>query len=364
MPFQLLAILLVPGIMMAGFRVHAQGVDLSRIKLPSGFKIEVYASDLEGARQMALSPSGVLFVGSRDAGKVYAVKGKQKFTLAQGLSMPVGVAYHKGDLYISAVSRILKIKDVEKKLERSPQVSVVYNRFPTDEHHGWKYIGIGPDNKLYVPVGAPCNVCLQENPIYATIGRLNLDGSGFEIVAHGVRNTVGFAWHPLTKKLWFTDNGRDLMGDDQPPCELNRLDKIGEHFGFPYCHGGQIADDKFQARKCAEFKPPVQNLGPHVAALGMKFYTGQMFPPEYRNQVFIAEHGSWNRSKKIGYRVTQVKLSGERAVEYKPFAYGWLDESSQKVSGRPVDLLVMPDGSMLVSDDAAGAVYRISYKSP
>ncbi|MFN7188662.1 MAG: PQQ-dependent sugar dehydrogenase, partial [Cyclobacteriaceae bacterium] len=238
-------------------------------------------------------------------------------------------------------------------------------QYPTETHHGWKYIAFGPDGKLYVPVGAPCNICESEDPVYASMTRLNADGSGMEVFASGVRNTVGFTWHPQTGNIWFTDNGRDMMGDDIPPCELNTADKAGMHFGYPYCHGGTIKDPEFgDKRPCSDFTVPAQNLGPHTAPLGLKFYTGTMFPEEYRNQIFVAEHGSWNRSKKIGYRLSLVKLDANgKAVSYSTFAQGWLNETTQKAWGRPVDVLVLPDGSLLVSDDQANLVYRISYKA-
>jgi glucose/arabinose dehydrogenase len=348
---------------------------LNTIKLPPGFKIEVYASDLPNAREMALSPNGVLYVGSLGAGKVYAVvdsnkdgRGDKAYMVAQGLQMPSGIAFRDGDLYIGAVSKVLRLEGIDGKLAKPPAPQVVSQAFPTDEHHGWKFIAFGPDGKLYVPVGAPCNVCDEENPIYASITRITVDKAGKaskpEIVARGIRNTVGFDWHPQTHELWFTDNGRDLLGDDVPPDELNRAPKAGLHFGFPYCHAGDITDPKFGAgHPCSQYAPPAQKLGPHVAAIGMTFYTGTMFPPEYRNQVFIAEHGSWNRSTPIGYRVTVVKLDGQgKAVSYQPFAEGWLQNGDDW--GRPADVLVMPDGALLVSDDHAGVVYRITYAAP
>jgi glucose/arabinose dehydrogenase len=239
--------------------------------------------------------------------------------------------------------------------------TVIKDDFPTDRSHGWKFIAFGPDNKLYVPVGAPCNICLRDNEIYASITRMDPDGSNHEVFAHGIRNTVGFDWHPETNELWFTDNGRDMMGDDIPPDELNRAPQKGIHFGYPFFHGNSIPDPEFgEGKNADDYVMPVQELGPHVAALGMRFYTGNMFPAEYRNQIFIAEHGSWNRSEKIGYRVMLVKLNGNNAVSYEPFAEGWL--RGESVSGRPVDVLVMPDGALLLSDDYAGVIYRITYE--
>ena len=277
--------------------------------------------------------------------------------------MPNGVAFKNGDLYVAEVSRILKFKDIEGHLSNPGAPEVVYDQYPIETHHGWKYISFGPDGKLYVPVGAPCNICEPKKPIYATITRMDPDGSNMEIYASGIRNTVGFTWHPQTKELWFTDNGRDMMGDDVPPCELNSAPKAGMNFGYPYCHGGNIKDPEFgDKRPCSDFTPPVQNLNAHVAPLGLKFYTGDMFPEAYRNQIFIAEHGSWNRTLKSGHLVSLVKIENGKSVGYETFAEGWLDHDTQEAWGRPVDIFVMPDGSMLVSDDKGGMVYRIAYK--
>jgi glucose/arabinose dehydrogenase len=275
--------------------------------------------------------------------------------------MPNGVALFNNDLYVSEVSRILKFPNIYQNYKSRPDFEVIYDQYPTDHHHGWKYIDFGPDGKLYVPVGAPCNICDSEDPVYASITRMNPDGSNVEIFAEGVRNTVGFDWHPETNVLWFTDNGRDYMGDNLPPDELNYAPEKGLNYGYPYCHGNDIPDPEFGKNKdCEKYTKPVQELGPHVAALGMIFYTGDMFPEKYKNQVFIAEHGSWNRSSKIGYRVMLVTLDGNEALEYKPFAKGWLQGES--VWGRPVDVAQMPDGSVLVSDDYANTIYRISYE--
>jgi glucose/arabinose dehydrogenase len=343
---------------------------LDSINLPPGFSISIFAK-VPNARSLAMSPDGTIFVGNKDEDKVYAVKdtdgdyiADKKWVLASGLNMPNGVAFHKGDLYIAEVSKISKITDVVNKLDNPGALETVYDKYPTEAHHGWKYIAFGPDEKLYVPVGAPCNICESADPVYASITRMNADGSGMEVFASGVRNTVGFTWHPQTKNIWFTDNGRDMMGDDVPPCELNTASQMNMHFGYPYCHGGTIKDPEFGDKKaCPEFTAPVQNLGAHVAALGLKFYTGTQFPQAYRNQIILAEHGSWNRSKKSGYKLSLVTLdSSGKALDYKPFASGWLDESTQKVWGRPVDILIMPDGALFVSDDQAGFIYRISYK--
>jgi glucose/arabinose dehydrogenase len=339
---------------------------LKTIDLPPGFEIDLYA-DVPEARSMALSPSGVLFVGTRKSGRVYAVvdqdgdrRADRVVTIAEGLTMPNGVALWDGDLYVAEISRILRYRRIEASLEKPPAPEVVFDGYPPERSHGWKFIRFGPDGRLYVPVGAPCNICRSEDPIFATITRINRDGSERDIVAKGVRNTVGFDWHPQTGALWFTDNGRDWLGDDHPPDELNYAPEPGMHFGFPHCHGASVIDPEFGAAgDCDRFTPPAINLGPHVAALGMRFYTGRMFPPQYQGQIFIAEHGSWNRSAKIGYRITLVKLYGDRAVSYEPFAQGWLIGNMSW--GRPVDVEVMGDGSLLVSDDKSGAIYRIYY---
>ena len=340
----------------------ADSLPLASLKLPPGFEIELFAR-VPNARQMALG-NNTLFVGSMRAGRVYAIplRGARKpVVIADGLDMPVGVAFRNGDLYVSAVSRILRLRDIEARLNKPPRPETVSQAYPTDTHHGWKFIAFGPDGRLYVPVGAPCNICEPDPDRYANITALDVASGKIEVVARGVRNSVGFDWQPQSGELWFTDNGRDLMGDDAPPDELNRLSKPGEHFGYPYCHGGTIADPEFgHARRCTKFVPPVQNLGAHVASLGMRFYTGTQFPERYRNTVFIAEHGSWNRSSKVGYRVSMVRLQDNRAASYEPFVSGWLQGES--AWGRPADVLAMPDGSLLVSDDHAGAIYRVVYR--
>jgi glucose/arabinose dehydrogenase len=341
---------------------------IEKIKLPPGFAISLYAANLPNARSLALGPGGTLFVSTRTRGDVYALvdrdrdgRADQVFTIARGLNMPNGVAVRDGSLYIAEVSRVLRYDQIEARLENPPEPVVVLDTLPRDRHHGWKFIAFGPDGMLYVPVGAPCNVCQRDDERYAAILRMRPDGAGLEVFARGVRNTVGFDWHPETKELWFTDNGRDWMGDDLPPDELNHAPKKGLHFGFPHCHGLSASDPEFgREQKCDAFRPPAIELGPHVAALGMRFYTGAMFPQEYRRQIFIAEHGSWNRSQPIGYRVMLVRLEGGKAVKYEVFAEGWLDGG--RAWGRPVDVLVMPDGALLVSDDHAGAIYRIAYK--
>ena len=342
---------------------------IGKLTLPPGFSIEVYAADVPNARQMSLSPGGTLFVSTRRAGNVYAVRdddGDQKadrvLTLDTGLNMPNGVAFRDGALYVAEVNRVLRYDDIEANLTTPPEPVVVNDGFPSDRAHGWKFIAFGPDGRLYVPVGAPCNVCdhQETTPIYATITSMNPDGSDVQIYAHGVRNTVGFAWHPETDELWFTNNGRDWMGDGQPFDTLNHAPEPGFHFGFPHCHQGDIPDPEFSTRPCSDFRLPARTLGPHVASLGMRFYTGGMFPADYRHRIFIAEHGSWNRSTPIGYRVMLVRLENNTATSYEVFAEGWLQKDG--AWGRPVDVLVMPDGALLVSDDRAGVIYRISYQ--
>jgi glucose/arabinose dehydrogenase len=331
------------------------------IELPPGFKIEEYAS-VPNARSLALGEKGTVFVSTRRGRSVYAVvadgDGTRTIELLDGMNTPNGIAFHEGDLYVAEIDRVMRYANIESRLDNPPDAEVLDIELPSKTHHGWRYIGFGPDGKLYISIGAPCNICVEDG--YGQIIRVNLDGSEREVVAEGVRNSVGLAWHPETNDLWFTDNGRDMMGDDIPPGELNHVDVVGQHYGFPYCHAGDIPDPKFgQAGDCSDFRPPAQKLGPHVAPLGLRFYSGEMFPVEYRGQLFIAEHGSWNRSKKIGYRVTKVSFEDGVPVAYEPFATGWLQNES--VSGRPVDLLVLADGSMLVSDDHAGKLYRISY---
>jgi glucose/arabinose dehydrogenase len=339
---------------------------LDKIKLPPGFKIEVYADNLSNARSMDISPSGVLYVGTRDLGNVYAVKdtngdlkADKKWDIATGLKMPNGVAFKDGDLYVAEISRILKYPGIESNLEQ-PKKEIFFDDFPDKEHHGWKYIDFGPDGNLYVPVGAPCNICEPEEEVFGTITRIKMDTGTKEIVQRGIRNSVGIAWHPQTKELWFTDNGGDWLGEDMPACELNYAPKEGMHFGFPYCHQGDFPDPKLgKKHSCSEYTAPAEKLGAHVAPLGLEFYTGAMFPAEYRNQIFIAEHGSWNRNKPSGYRVMLVKLENNIVVSQTVFAEGWLDGGA--AWGRPVDIELLPDGSMLVSDDYANVIYRISY---
>ncbi len=342
---------------------------LETIQLPPGFAIHIYAQNIEGARAMSLADDGTLFVGTRRAGNIYALRdtdgdyyAETVHTLASGMNQPNGVAYRDGALFVAEISRIVRFDNVLAAVDnrQTPAPQVVNDDLLNEGHHGWKYLRFGPDGKLYIPQGVPCNIC-EEDDAYGYISRMNADGSNWEVIVRGVRNSVGFDWHPQTGDLWFTDNGRDWLGDDLPPDELNHVTAIGQHFGFPYCHGGSVIDPELgYPGACDDFRAPAQPLGPHVAALGLRFYTGEQFPAMYRNQPFIAEHGSWNRTEPIGYQVSLVLLTGDTAFSYEPFAAGWLRPDGS-AWGRPVDILVLPDGSMLVSDDAAGAIYRIVY---
>lgn len=338
---------------------------LDKIQLPPGFHISVFA-EVPNARSLALGDDGTVFVGTRKDDKVYAVQDKNRdglaeevFVIYEDLNMPNGVAFRDGNLYIAENHRVLRVDAIELRLDSPPKPVVIRDDLPRRRHHGWRYIAFGPDEKLYITIGAPCNVC--EAPGFAAIKRMNPDGTGLETFAAGVRNSVGMDWNPDTGMLWFTDNGRDMLGDDVPPDELNRAPRAGLHFGFPYCHGGTIPDPEYgsSTRQCNEFMPPAMPLGPHVASLGMRFYTGEQFPQRYRNQIIIAEHGSWNRSTPIGYCLSLVTVENGKAISYETFAEGWLQ--GRRAWGRPVDVLVMPDGALLVSDDKQGVIYRISY---
>jgi len=340
-------------------------VDLDDIVLPPGFSIEVYA-DVPNARSMAMGEDGTIFVANRRSSSIYAVVqgdegGRETVELLSGFDTPNGIAFFNGDLYVAEIERILRFDSISGQLDDMPDPHVLDIELPAESHHGWRYIGFGADEKLYVTIGAPCNVCDRGAEGFAQIIRMNPDGSDRETVAEGIRNSVGFTWHPDTEELWFTDNGRDMLGDDIPPGELNYAPTTGLHFGYPFCHGDEVPDPEFGADKsCADYTAPAQELGPHVAPLGLTFYTGESFPAEYHGQIFIAEHGSWNRSKRIGYRISLVRLENGTPTSYEVFAEGWMQD--EEVAGRPVDLLILDDGSMLVSDDHAGKIYRISYE--
>lgn len=332
------------------------------LSVPDGFKIELFADGIPNARTMVMGDQGTLFIGSRTSGTVTALKNGKRFIIARNLNMPNGLAFYNKALYIAAVDRILRLDNIEQNLNRPPRAIIIRDDLPKDSHHGWRFIAFGPDKRLYISIGAPCNVCLRRG--YAQIRSMKADGSDEKVVAEGVRNSVGFAWHPLTQILWFSDNGRDWLGDDSPPDELNRVARSADgraaHFGFPYCHGGNTPDPDFKRFPCSAFTPPALKLGAHVAPLGIAFYTGKQFPSVYENHLFVAEHGSWNRSKKTGYRVAVAQIKDGKVLGYKTFVSGWLQ--GERAWGRPAYLLVMRDGSLLISDDKAGAIYRVSYK--
>jgi glucose/arabinose dehydrogenase len=343
----------------------ADKLPVNKIKLPPGFKVEVWASGVLDARGLRQGDKGTVFVSSLFvAGKIYAVTdkgGKREVkTIAEKLFLPNGIEYYKGSLYVATPKDITRYDDIENRLDNPPAPVMVYDKLPGDVPHGWKFIKVGPDGKLYVPVGAPCNICDPDEK-HGQIFRMNLDGSGVESVVRGMRNTVGFDWDPRTKQLWFGDNGRDWLSEDLPNCELNHVTKVGQHFGNPYCLQGNISDPEFGwGKSCDAFVKPALLLGPHAAPLGMRFYTGKMFPAKYHNAIFLARHGPWNRSQKWAADVVAIFVDAKGNAKMEPFLTG-LVENNQYL-GRPADVMVMKDGSLLVSDDHNGAIYRISYK--
>lgn len=347
---------------------NAKELPVNLLKLPSGFHIAIYAYPVLDARGMALGNNNIVFVGTREAGKVYAVipdehnANKTKVvTIASGLKMPNGVVFYQGNLYVADVDRVLRYDNIEQHLMSPPKPVTLVNNLPNKSHHGWRYMRLGPDKKLYIGIGAPCNICKSTDERFATIMRMDLDGKNQEIYAHGIRNTVGFEWEPTTQQLWFTNNGRDWMGDNLPPDELNVAPVANLNFGFPYCHSGRIKDQNFGKEiSCDKFTKATVELPAHVAALGMTFYTGDMFPKEYKDKIFVAEHGSWNRSSKVGYQVITVNYK-TNPITVQPFITGWLQNDT--VWGRPVDLLQLSDGSLLISDDHANAIYRVTYQA-
>ncbi len=351
----------------------ASDVPVSKLKAPAGFKVELWASGLPGGRAMALSDDGKkVYVGTRGIGRVYEVTdegGKRTVrTVVDKLTQPAGVAYKDGALYVFAIDKVLKYDGIASNPGAQPQDLTEKFDLPPQQHHNWKYVAFGPDGKLYVPFGSPCNIC-EPPKEYGQIRRYNADGSGKEVIATGVRNSVGFDWHPRTKQLWFTDHGRDWMGDNGPQDELNRLSKPGQNFGFPYCHANGIVDVDFKKPKeqaCKGVTLPVRLMGPHAAAMGVKFYTGQMFPKEYQNTMFIARKGSWNRSKPSGFDVVNVRVGADgKEARMTPFLTGFNEgKDSYKFWGRPAYVAQMPDGALLVSDEQVGAIYRISYQAP
>lgn len=345
--------------------IHA-GLQLGLIELPPGFSVEIYAEGVENARQMVRGDNGTIFAGSQRAGKLWAISdanGDQRAEtvrlIDENLRMPSGVEFLDGALYVGAVDRILRYDNIESRLDRPPEPVLVSDALPGKDHHGWKYLRFGPDGKLYIPVGVPCNICEKEG--FGEIRRMNPDGSGMDTFAKGLRNSVGLAFHPENDQLWFTDNGRDKMGDDLPADELNHAPRAGMHFGMPYCLQGDLLDKKFgKGKSCDDYTPPVAKLDAHGAALGLVFYTGKMFPPDYTNRLFVTQHGSWDRSEKSGYRILVLDVQPDgKVLKTQVFASGWLQ--NERAWGRPNDVLVMPDGALLVSDDKAGVIYRISY---
>ncbi|AMN44467.1 PQQ-dependent sugar dehydrogenase [Rhodoplanes sp. Z2-YC6860] len=345
----------------------ADKLPTAQLKLPPGFNIEVYASGIANARSLRVGDKGTVFVGTRLGNKVSAIVNKdgktEVRTLAEGLYRPNGLAYHKGTLYIAELSQISKIENVEDKLDKPQKPVVFYTDLPKDEAHGWKFIAIGPDEKLYVPVGQPGNNVLHDKD-HGQIRRINLDGTGRVNVAVGVRNTVGFDWNPVNKQLYFSDNQRDWLSESKPEDELNRITKEGEHFGAPYCYQGDIVDpDLGWGKSCSDYTKPIMLTGPHSAGLGMRFYTGNMFPKKYKNAIFLARHGSWNKTNKFGGDVIAIFLNKDGTVKSsEPFVTGFLVDN--KYIGRPVDVQQMADGSLLLSDDWNGVVYRITYGKP
>jgi len=353
---------------------------LSTLTLPAGFSADVFAEKVENARTMVRGPQGTIFVGSRTAGKVHAVidrdgdfKADRVVVIASGLNQPNGLAMRNGALYVATAGQLLRFDDIETQLDAPPKPVTVSNDLPNPKAgHTWKFIAFGPDELLYMSVGAPCNVCLSP-PLVSAIVRMKPDGSEMEVFAEGVRNSVGFDWHPVTGELWFTDNGRDMLGDDVPGDELNVAPKAGLHFGFPYCHQGDVTDPEFGTqRACSTTEAPAQRLDAHVAAIGFTFYTGDMFPSTYKNAAIIAEHGSWNRTPPSGYRVMVARTDGRRVTSYEPLVEGFLPGmkegtapggwgAGKAAQGRPADVLQLPDGSVLVSDDSGNRLIRISY---
>ncbi len=353
----------VPGRMTA---TPASEIPISSFKLPPGFKAEIWATGMPGARAMARGDGGKIYIGTRGIGRVYEVtdNGAQRSSrvVVDKLVQPSGVAFNNGSLYVMAIDKVLRFDGIERNPAVQPVDLTAVFKLPKEQHHNWKYIAFGPDGKLYVPFGAPCNICVPGDE-YAQIRRYNADGSGMEVIARGVRNSQGFAWHPVTRELWFTDHGRDWMGDDGPEDELNRLARTGANFGFPYCHAGGVADkDIKKDNPCAGVTLPVRTMGPHAAVMGAHFYTGNMFPAEYKDVLFVARKGSWNRTKKFGYDVVTVRAGADGSnPQVTPFMTGFLDSSTDTISGRPTYMLQMPDGSLLVSDEQLGAIYRITY---
>nr|WP_306287739.1 PQQ-dependent sugar dehydrogenase [Pseudoalteromonas sp. WY3] len=339
---------------------------LDKLTVAPGFELSLFASDVENARQVVVSKKGIVYVGSRKAGNVYALidhnsdgVADKKMLVAEGLNMPSGLAMKDGDLYVGEVHRIIRFKNIDTQL-KNPQFEVLYDALPSERHHGWKFLRFAPTGELIIPVGVPCNICAEDER-FGRIFALNVETKQITTLAQGVRNSVGFDFHPSTQALWFSDNGRDMMGDDIPPDELNRVTKEGEHFGFPYVHAGAIIDPEFgKGKKIADYTSPALALPAHVAPLGIHFYNGKQFPASYKQQLFVAEHGSWNRSKKSGYKVALASIEQGRVTKYTPFITGFMQDET--TYGRPVAFAELGDGSLLISDDYANVIYRVSYK--
>ncbi len=349
--------------------------NLKKLSLPNGFSIEIFAKDIESPRQITQSKNGIIFVGSKNGDSIVALLDidkdglvDKKYIVANNLTNPTGVTYWKKDLYFSEIDKIWKVSDIDNWISTRPGIipkkEIYFDGLPSDRWHGFKYIDFGPDENLYIPVGVPCNICIepqQKDPRYAAIHKL-LDGE-LITVASGVRNSVGFDWHPTTNKLYFSDNGRDWLGDDSPSCELNVVSKEGDFYGYPYKHAKNVIDPKFGYLIDSvdkKFVDPIAELGPHVAPLGISFYDKKQFPEKYHNGLFIALHGSWNRTKKSGYKIIFVGLDYEGKYLYQEdFIKGWLQE--ENAWGRPVSPFIMNDGSLLISDDKYNAIYRVSY---
>jgi glucose/arabinose dehydrogenase len=342
-------------------------IPIAALKVPDGFKVEVWAHGMPGARMMALGENGTVFVGSRTIGRVYAVteQGGQRThrVLAQGLRQPNGLAVRDGNLYVVAINDVFRYDGVERNTNAQPVNLTAAFDLPKEEHHGWKFAAFGPDGRLYLNIGVPCNICEYNRDTHALIVSFNPDGSGRRLEAKGIRNSVGFDWHPATRELWATNNGRDWAGNDRPDDTLHRIRRSGEDHGFPYCAANWR--DPFMSSgpaSCSEFVAPAAMLGPHTAALGMRFYTGSMFPEAYRNQILIARRGSWNREQMSGYDVVVAKLDAQGSVTgIEPLLSGFLDAANNRFLGRPVDVLQLRDSSVLVADEQNGAIYRISH---
>jgi glucose/arabinose dehydrogenase len=350
-------------------------IPLKNLQLPPGFEVEIWAHGNPGARMMTRGDKGTVFQGTRNIGRVYATMDKDgkrtSKVIAEKLVQPNGVLFLNGSLYVAAINKVMRYDNIEDALAQdkipTPVDMTDAFKLPPEVHHNWKFLAFGPDKKLYIPVGSPCNLCEVNPGVHGQIRRYNLDGSGMEIVARGVRNSVGFDFHPKTGELWFTDNGRDWAGETGFEEELNRVPAkmVGAHFGFPYCHAnGQPDPDIKVPNPCANVMLPVTTLGSHAAALGMRFYTGKMFPAEYRDAIFVARRGSWNKTEKNGYDVLTVKATADgKNAQVKPFLTGFLDKAKNEFWGRPVDVMLMPDGALLVADEENGAIYRVSYRA-